>query len=201
MYTVTRGIFPKFHSSRTLCWCLFLVSLVSVWMSSSRNSHFLHICIIAGTTRVEPVSLWRGYSRIRSCLLSPFLLSSLPPALPPFHNSFPLSLFSSFLHSSNGYHMPTVFKVCASIENPKRNMKIQRGRRLSYHLKELIIRQRGKLTVNRQCRPIRGKQGYAASLRIANLRFITPFSVVLDVSKTQLSILRECENTSLWSSV
>lgn len=143
-YTVTRGIFFKFHSSRTLQWCPFLVSLVSVWISSSRISHFLHICVIEGITRVEPVSLWRRYSRIHSCLLSSFLLSSFPPALPPFHHSCHLSLFSSFLHSSNGYHMPTVFKVRASIGNPKRNMKIQRGRRLSHHLKELIIRQRGR---------------------------------------------------------
>lgn len=95
MYTVTRGIFLSFivaeHYADVFSW----VSLVSVWISSSRNSHFLHICIIAGTTRVEPVILWRGYSRILSCLLSPFLLSSLPPcSLPPFHNSF---LSPSFL--------------------------------------------------------------------------------------------------------
>lgn len=84
-----------------------------------------------------------------------FLLSSLLPSLPSFHHSFPLSLFSSFLHSSNGYHMPSVFKEHASIENPKRNMKIQRGRRLSHHLKEFIIRRRGRETVNRQYRAIR----------------------------------------------
>lgn len=141
MYTVTRGIFPKFHSSRTLCWCLSLVSLVSVWISSPRNSHFLHM-YHCWDYKGGACCLWRDTAESLSCLLSPFLLSSLPPALPPFHNSFllPLFFFLSFLEWIS--HAYCFQGMCQHWKSKEEYEDSKRKKTQSYHLKELIIRQR-----------------------------------------------------------
>lgn len=114
-YTVTRGILSEFQSSRTLHWCIFLVSLLHEYLYLE-NPYALHA--VATTTRVESLSLRGGCSRILS---SQSFLFSLPFPLPfsspsyLFFSSFLLLIppflspsFPSFLHSNNGYHVPTV---------------------------------------------------------------------------------------------
>lgn len=123
-YSVTRGILSEFQSSRTLCPCIFLVSLLHEYLNPE-NPYALYA--VSRTTRVESLGLRGGCSRIlssQSFLSSlPFpLLLFLPPFSLPFSShsylfffffssSIPHFLspsFPSFLHSNNGYHVPTV---------------------------------------------------------------------------------------------
>lgn len=121
-YSVTRGILSESQSSRTLCRCIFLVSLLHEYLYPEKP-HALYAT--SRTTRVESLGLRGGCGRILSCQS---FLSSLPFPLPYFSPSispsflFPfLSLlflllhippflspsFPSFFHSNNEYHVPT----------------------------------------------------------------------------------------------
>lgn len=125
-YIVTKGIFSKFHSSRTFCWCLFLVSLLFVWISSSRNWYFFHMYVLAWTWRMEFFGLSRGCNRI-------------PPFLPPSDSCFSLSLFvlSSPFHKciAQAYHVQSTVPALRT-QRRKRRLK---GARYNHQLKKLII--------------------------------------------------------------
>lgn len=139
-YTVTRGILSEFQSSRTLRWCIFLVSLLHEYLYLE-NPYALHA--VATTTRVECLSLRGGCSRILS---SQSFLSSLSFPLPLFLLPFSLpisspsylffSFFFSFLLSSLPrflpFSTPTMDitcllsrRLCPSIGDPKSHMEIQ----------------------------------------------------------------------------